>query len=171
MRMDRFHLLVDAAFTGGGPSPAVTEAVTFTACGEEVMRFGHRISFDNGGRVYFGWVQSSPPGGDDHAQPETRVTGDVLPSAPVPDLVTQGGQYRTGDIEAYLIALINNSGSDEICEIRGYSGDPRRPAHLDKYGITVVHHSGAKCHGMFVHMLRKGERLGSRPKHEILEGV
>ncbi|WP_182605366.1 hypothetical protein [Streptomyces alkaliphilus] len=78
---------------------------------------------------------------------------------PVPELGTGRG-IPLVDIERYLAAVLNNSGSPEI--ERTYSYRDREQPSITS-GIGVVFHSGARIFAPFVHVMRAGERTSGRP--------
>lgn len=89
------------------------------------------------------------------------VTGEPLADAPVPDLY-EGGKASPLRAEAYLAAVLANSGSAEIERTYGYSDGATTTRPTAHPGVGVVFHSGGKGFLLFEQAARAGQGKGSR---------
>ncbi|GAA4157506.1 hypothetical protein [Actinomadura keratinilytica] len=133
-------------------SPAIAEVAPFSESGVD-KPCGTTIRLATGARVDIQWVRASGPG-DDHSVPEEPVTGPAPEPVEVPDLPTSG-RLPMRQVEAHLVALINNAANAEIQRVSGKAAvqgeDGPRP-----YGIEVRFHSGHVNYGVLLHTLPAG---------------
>lgn len=116
-----------------------------------------RVELTSGAQIYVQWVGGAPPTGNAPVgEPDPVVTGEPPAPVKVPELAASG-RLRTADIEAHLVALLINSGSDQIADVMGYSADPMLGSDDQPYGIRARFHDGSAAYGLFRHVLSKGQ--------------
>ena len=168
MRPHRFRPWAEEQFRQS-PAIASVEAVRDDRPGHEHITYTH-INLATGARIIVMWVGGAPPGGDPPGSEEKIVTG--LPPEPVkvPELSTSG-RLRTADIEAHLVALLNNGGHEEVAEVRRSSQQPTIYTEGPTPGIRVRCHSGATVTGIFLHTLSRGQQPTAQTEHKPREEV
>lgn len=123
-----------------------------------VRPFGVQVTFVTGAEMWLGVMAAAAPG-ENYDQPEVPVTAEPPAEVPVPELL-QGGKVTPLSAEAYIAAVLTNSGSAEINRVYGYSegATPTRPtAHP---GVGLEFHSTGKGFLPFVHTARAGQGKG-----------
>jgi hypothetical protein len=134
---------------------------------------GLTLTSPAGGTIDIQWVHGRA-GGDRRDEAEKIVEGE--PPAPVEPVVlapAPDGRISAEQVEAWLAALITNSGSREVAKVTRYShrrADPNAPA-AHKYGITVDWHSRNSVYGGVVYMLRQGERRSEGTLRRVVDAV
>ncbi|WP_159048068.1 hypothetical protein [Streptomyces sp. WM6378] len=91
----------------------------------------------------------------------TPVNGPALEHVPLPVLFDDAGKVSPQRAEAYLTAVLTNSGSTEIAEIYGYTHRARKPAMNP--GIGIIFHNGARLWVPFLHTTQPGHDRGRSP--------
>lgn len=137
-----------------GQSPAVTAVARSD---DADPPFVTRIAFAAGAQVHVQWVGTSPPKPSD---PDNPVVGPPPAPVKVPELPSSG-RLRTADVEAHLVALLNNGGNDQILDVAGYSADPKLGSEDQPYGIRVRFHDESAVYGLFRHTLPRGQQAGT----------
>lgn len=168
MRPHRFRPWAEDVFRQS-PAIASVEAVQDERTGNEHITYTH-ITLATGARIIVMWVGGAPPGGDPPGGEERIVTGPPPEPVKVPDLATSG-HLRTADIEAHLVALLNNGGHEEVVEVARSSQRPPLYADDPTPGIRVRCHSGATISGIFLHTLSRGQQPNSSTEHQPREEV
>ncbi|MEU8682995.1 hypothetical protein [Streptomyces sp. NPDC048611] len=119
---------------------------------------GIHLTFTTGSELWIAVAGGGRPG-ENYDLPEVPVTDEPPAEVPVPDLF-QGGKATPLSAEAYLAAVLNNSGNNEIKRTYAYSAGDTPTAHP---GVGIHFHSGARGFLPFVHTARPGQGKGSRP--------
>ncbi|MQS07147.1 hypothetical protein [Streptomyces alkaliphilus] len=153
MRPERFR---DFALEIYGRAPGITAVESWSEGTERP--FGIEVTLASGARVRHA-ITAQAAEGDRYDEPEKPVEKDPPAEIPVPELGTGRG-IPLVDIERYLAAVLNNSGSPEIERTYSYR-DREQPSMTS--GIGLVFHSGARIFAPFVHVMRAGERTPGRP--------
>ncbi|PBC72262.1 MULTISPECIES: hypothetical protein [unclassified Streptomyces] len=150
----RPHRLMEFVVDALGKAPEVQRAEAWQ---EGTTRpAGVHVTFITGSELWLAITGGRP--GDDHSQPEVPVTDAPPAEMPVPDLL-RNGKITPSSAEAYLAAVLNNSGSAEIKRTYAYSADATPTVHP---GVGIEFHSEAKGWMPFVHTARPGQGKGSR---------
>lgn len=151
------------------PAIASVEAVQDERPGHEHITYTH-INLPTGAKIIVMWVGGAPPGGDPPGSEEKIVTGPPPEPVKVPELATSG-RLQTADIEAHLVALLNNGAHDEVAELRRGSTQPTIYTEGAKPGILIRCHSGATITGIFLHSLGRGQQPTRETEHKKREEV
>lgn len=164
MRTKRFESFLKEEIVRKG-SEEIQSTRTFDEVGYKARPIGVQLDFATGARVMLQIVRASPPGGDDFSQAERPVEGAILEPVRGVDLPVEGGKIRVKDVEIYLVALITNSGSSEIDNVRSFA------RHKQRLGIDVAFHNGGHCYVHFLYTLPKGKDLSFHPEFNVLEVI
>ncbi|MFD7661034.1 hypothetical protein [Streptomyces sp. NPDC059788] len=155
MRPQRFQDFVIETLT---KAPDVQAAEAWQ---EGVQRpFGVRVVFSSGAQLWVAVMCQMPPG-HSWEEPEVPVTGEPPSDVPVPDLY-EGGKVSPLRAEAYLAAVLANSGSAEIARTYGYSDGATSTRPTAHPGTGVVFHSGGRGFLLFEYSARAGQERGGR---------
>ncbi|MFH9426028.1 hypothetical protein [Streptomyces sp. NPDC017529] len=122
--------------------------------------YGVHVVFSSGAQLWAAAVCQMPPG-HNFDEPEVPVTGEPPADGPVPDLY-EGGKVSPLRAEAYLAAVLGNSGSAEIVRAYGYSDGATTTRPTAHPGVGVVFHSGGRGFLLFEHTARAGQSRGGR---------
>ncbi|WP_052852343.1 hypothetical protein [Streptomyces avicenniae] len=104
---------------------------------------GVALTLPNGAQLRHA-VSGQSRDGDAYGEAEQPVEGEAPAPVPVPDL-GRGAEPR--QVEAYLAAVLTNTGHPEILRAYAYGDREQPPKHA---GVGVVFHSGAKVYCLFV---------------------
>ncbi|MFF3547060.1 hypothetical protein ACFYXD_35145 [Streptomyces platensis] len=141
-----------------GKAPEVQRAEVWQ---EGTIRpFGVQVTFVTGSEMWLGVMAQAAPG-ESYDQPEKSVTDAPPAEVAVPELL-QGGKVTPASAEAYIAAVLNNSGCPEIKRTYAYSegATPTRPtAHP---GVGIEFHSKGRGFLPFIHTARPGQGKGNR---------
>ncbi|MGW9209870.1 hypothetical protein ACWGR4_23145 [Embleya sp. NPDC055664] len=139
-------------------SGSVTQVRTPTEAGRQASPkrgpYGLLLTLRNGGVVELGITAESAPG-DQYDQPENVVEGEPMTPLPTPEI--DGAKVRTGDVEAFIAAVIATS--SEVAHIDRYS-EAESPGAIP-YGLQIRTHSGAKLRVNFVTTHSSGRQAGA----------
>jgi hypothetical protein len=103
--------------------------------------YGVRVKFNTGTVLNVSITAVTPPG-EDFKQPEQPLTGAPPAEVPVPEPY-DGGKVTPLRAEAYLAALLNNTGNPEMARAYAYSARETPPMNP---GLGVDFHNGGKAH-------------------------
>lgn len=134
--------------------------------------FGLVLGSPAGGSVYMQWTHGAPPGGDPSDRDERIVEGE--PPAPVPAVRLQpgaDGKLPVRELEAWLHAVIVNSGCREIEVVERFSDRPDSERGTHPYGLCIRFHNGGEAYGILWYTLPAGARRVPDAKYRILESV
>src|SRR5690606_32717210 len=138
MRAARFEQYLRDLLSGSA-NPAIKDVVTFADAGHKASPFGLVVTFTTGARIYLQIVRTSAQGGESADKPEVVKTGDVLAPVPDPGFALESDRVNVRAFEAWLAALVTNSGSEEIQGVRTFSGKTHR------FGVEVSFYNGARA--------------------------
>ncbi|MFO7251837.1 MAG: hypothetical protein DIU60_013895 [Actinomycetes bacterium] len=156
MRAARFEQYLRDLLSGSA-NPAIKDVVTFADAGHKASPFGLVVTFTTGARIYLQIVRTSAQGGESADKPEVVKTGDVLAPVPDPGFALESDRVNVRAFEAWLAALVTNSGSEEIQGVRTFSGKTHR------FGVEVSFYNGARAFVYFAHTLGPGQDVGAHP--------
>lgn len=139
-------------------APEVTRAEAWQE--GAVRPFGVQVTFATGAEMWLGVMAQAAPG-ENYDQPETPVTDAPPAEVPVPDLLTNG-KATPLSAEAYIAAVLTNSGSPEIKRAYGYSAGATPTNPTAHPGVGLEFHSGGRGFLPFIHTARAGQGRGSR---------
>jgi hypothetical protein len=141
-----------------GKAPEVTRAEPWQ---EGTSRpAGVHITFATGSELWLAVTGGGRPG-EDYDRPEVPVTDAPPAEIPVPELL-QSGKITPTSAEAYIAAVLNNSGCNEIKRTYAYSGGAAPTQPTAHPGVGIHFHSDAKGFLPFVHTARAGQGKGSQ---------
>lgn len=121
---------------------------------------GVHVTFATGSELWIAVTGGGQPG-EDYDKPEVPVTDAPPAEIPVPDLL-QNGKVTPLSAEAYIAAVLSNSGNTEIKRTYAYSAGATATSPTAHPGVGIEWHSGAKSFLPFVHTARAGQGKGSR---------
>lgn len=157
MCLDRFtHFCIQALPEGG---PDITAVEEWQGDGAPVS--GFVVTFATGSRLWL-QVTGGPAPGASAGAPDTAASEPTPEHVPLPALFDDTGKASPQRAEAYLSAVLTNTGSSEIATVYGYSHRPGQPpAHNP--GLAVTLHNGARLYVPFVHTAQAGQDRGRSP--------
>lgn len=150
--------------------PAVSKAASFAEAGYTERPLGVALALSSGASVYVQIVRGSPPDGSDGRDEEPIADGEPPASVPPVELPASGS-VKTANVEAWLAAVVANSGHREIAQVERYSVSRDLGSEQQKYGVKVSCHSKADIFLLFVHTLRAGDKPSSAAAFKQLEAV
>ncbi|MFE1767201.1 hypothetical protein ACFW81_23660 [Streptomyces angustmyceticus] len=118
---------------------------------------GVHVAFTTGSELWIAVTGGGRPG-EDYGQPEVPVTDAPPAEVPVPELL-HNGKVTPASAEAYIAAVLNNSGNTEIKSTYAYTAGDTPTAHP---GVGIHFYSGARGFLPFVHTARPGQGKGNR---------
>ncbi|MGY5127289.1 hypothetical protein [Streptomyces nigrescens] len=119
---------------------------------------GVHVTFATGSELWIAVTGGGRPG-EDYDKPEVPVTDEPPAEIAVPDLL-QNGKITPLSAEAYIAAVLSNSGNTEIKRTYAYSAGATPTSPTAHPGVGVEFHSDAKGFLPFVHTARPGQGKG-----------
>jgi hypothetical protein len=116
--------------------------------------YGIRVTLASGANLWHSITGQSKEG-DDYSQPEEPLEKEAPEPVTLPEI--GGGPVPLKTLEAYLAAVVNNTGHREIAATYTYSERPLPPKNP---GFGVHFHSGARIFCVFVQAAGPGARPG-----------
>ncbi|WP_329467884.1 hypothetical protein [Streptomyces sp. NBC_01431] len=155
MRPERFRQFCLDTLPQHGPD--ITAAEVWE--GDGAPPFGIVITFANGSRLWATITGVLAPGTkvDDADMP---VTGTAPEPVALPALCIDG-QTSPALAEAYLAAVLAQSGNNEVSNIYGYQQRLNQAAAYP--GVGIGFHNGARIYMPITHTSRPGQNMGREP--------
>lgn len=173
MRLPRFEtflrqLVTDAA-SGGRVIATVT---TFRDEGMDDPPCGLVFATTHGHKLWLGMVRTSPDGGEDFAAPE-RISEADTPPAPIetPELALVDGKLHLADVDAWLRALLINSGSRELPAVEAVKLISDNPGHYNRHGLKLRFHNGAAIYCTWRYAVPAGARRLPAEPFKVPEAI
>ncbi|KIZ16868.1 hypothetical protein [Streptomyces natalensis] len=153
MRPQRLMEFVAETLTN---APEVQRAVPWQEGG--VRPYGVQVTFLTGAELWLGVMAQAAPG-ESYDEPEVPVTAEPPAEVAVPELL-EGGKVTPLSAEAYIAAVLTNSGSAEIKRAYGYSEGATMTRPTSAPGVGLEFHSAGRGFLPFIHTARAGQGKG-----------